>query len=227
MCGRIVTTITAEILKTVFSLQESRQLEPHYNVIPSQLVPVVRNQGDHNRLDLLKWGLVPAWAKDSGVGSHLINAHYESVFEKPAYRHALKYRRCIIPVSGFYEWQEICGEHRKQPWYIRMNDDAPMYLAGLWESWKTRDGSELESFAVVTTSANSLVAPIHDRMPVIVHPDNLNLWLSHNMHDPELLLPLYQPFSPAGMNACRVSELVNNPHNDSPACIVPVTVSAG
>jgi len=221
MCGRFAADIPAVLLKEIFSLQDLPQLEPRYNVTPSQLVPVVRNQGDHNRLDLLKWGLVPGWSKDPGIGSHMINARSETLFEKPAFRHALKYRRCIIPASGFYEWQ-VRGEHRKQPWYIRMADDSPMFLAGLWESWKMPDSSELETFAVVTTTANDLVAPIHERMPVILQPDDFSLWLSHNMHDPDLLQPLYQPFPPEGMAACTVSDLVNNPRTDSPECIEPV-----
>ena len=218
MCGRFVTVIPADRLRRLFNLIEVPQLEPRYNVTPSQLVGVVRNQGDHNRFDLLKWGLVPGWAKDPDIGSHMINACSETVDEKPAFRHAIKYRRCIIPASGFYEWQ-IDGEHHKQPWYIRMADDSPMCTAGLWESWKAADGSELESFAIVTTAANKLVAPIYGRMPVILHPDSYNLWMSHNMHDPDLMQQLLQPFPPDGMSACRVTDLVNNPHNDSPACI--------
>jgi len=209
------------VLKELFGLQEVPQLEPRYNVTPSQLSAVVRNQGDRNRLDLLKWGLVPAWSKDPGLGSHMINARSETVYEKPAFRHAIKYRRCIIPTSGFYEW-ELSGEQRKQPWFIRMADHSPMCLAGLWESWKAPDGSQLETFAVMTTSANKLMAPIHERMPVILHSDSFNLWLSHNMHDPEQLQPFYQPFPAFGMTACKVSDLVNNPRNDSPACIEQV-----
>ena len=223
MCGRFVTDIPADQLRRIFNLTEVTRLEPRYNVTPSQFVGVVRNQVDHNRLDLLKWGLVPSWSKDPGIGSQMINARSETVYEKPAFRHAIKYRRCIIPTSGFYEWH-ISGEHHKQPWYFRMADDSPMCLAGLWETWKTPDGSELESFAVMTTSANKLVATIHERMPVILHPDSYNLWLSHNMHDPVLVQPLFQPFPDAGMAACKVSDLVNNPHNDSPACIAPLKV---
>lgn len=205
----------------LFSLTDVPQLGSRFNVAPSQMAAVVRNQVDHNRLDLLKWGLVPAWSKEPGIGCHMINARSETVYEKPAFRHAIKYRRCIIPTSGFYEW-EHCGAHRKQPWFIRMADHSPMCLAGLWESWKAPDGSELESFAVMTTSANKLVAPLHERMPVILHPDNFTLWLNHNMHDPEQLLPLYLPFPSAGMIACKVSDLVNNPRYDAPDCIAPL-----
>lgn len=221
MCGRFAANIPAEEIKQLFNLMAVPQLEPRYNVTPSQLVAVVRNQGDQNRLDLLKWGLVPGWAKEPGIGSHLINAHCETVYEKPAFRHAIKYRRCIIPASGFYEW-EHSGEHHKQPWFFQMSDQSPMCLAGLWESWKAPDGSELETFAVMTTAANSLVAPIHEHMPVILHPDSFTLWLSHNMHDLELLQPSYQPYPAAAMIASKVSDLVNNPHYDSADCLAEI-----
>jgi putative SOS response-associated peptidase YedK len=222
MCGRFVTEIPADELRRIFNLTEVPWLEPCYNVTPSQLVAVVRNQVDHNRLDFLKWGLVPGWSKEPGIGSHMINARCETVYEKPAFRHAIKYRRCVIPASGFYEWHIIGEQHHKQPWYIHMADDSPMCMAGLWESWRAKDGSELETFAVVTTAANKLVAPIHERMPVILHPDCFNLWLSHNMHDPDLIQPLFQPFPGDRLSVCKVSDLVNNPHNDSPACIEPI-----
>ncbi len=220
MCGRLVFNIPAEVLKRLFRLQEIELLEPHFNVTPAQYTAVIRNQGDHNRLDLLKWGLVPAWAKDLSFGSHMINARSESVLEKPAFRHAIKYRRCIIPTSGFYEWSH--SGSKKQPYFIRMADQSPLCFAGLWESWKAPDGSELETFAVLTTAANKLVAPIHDRMPMILHPDTFTLWLSHNMHDLEQLQPLYQPFSAEQLRIIKVSDLVNNPRFDSPACIAPV-----
>jgi putative SOS response-associated peptidase YedK len=183
-------------------------------------VAVVRNHGEHNRLDLLKWGLVPSWSKDLSFGSHLINARSETVAEKPTFRHAIKYRRCIVPTSGFYEWDHSGG--KKQPYYIQLADQSPMCLAGVWESWKAPDGSELETFAILTTSANKLVEPIHDRMPVILYPDTFNLWLSHNMHDPEQLQLLYQPFPAEEMHAFKVPDLVNNPRFDSPACIAQV-----
>jgi putative SOS response-associated peptidase YedK len=220
MCGRFVADIPADKLKKTFALIETPQLEPRFNVAPTQLVAVVRNNGDHNSLDLLKWGLVPSWSKDLSFGSHLINARSETVAEKPTFRHAIKYRRCIIPTSGFYEWDHSGG--KKQPYYIQLAGQAPMCLAGVWESWKTPDGSELETFAILTTSANKLVESIHDRMPVILYPDTFNLWLSHNMHDPGQLQPLYQPYPAEEMHAFKVPDLVNNPRFDSPACIAKV-----
>jgi putative SOS response-associated peptidase YedK len=220
MCGRFVTDIPPEELAKIFGLIEAQKIEPRFNVAPTQLVGVVRNQGDHNRLDFLKWGLVPSGSKDLSFGSHLINARSETVAEKPAFRHAIKYHRCIIPTSGFYEWAH--SDPKKQPYYIRLADHSPMCLAGLWESWKAPDDSELETFTILTTTANKLVEPIHDRMPVILHPDTFSLWLSHNMHDPEQLQPLYQPYPSAEMTAHKVPDLVNNPRFDSPACIAHV-----
>lgn len=220
MCGRFVANIPADVLKGIFNLIETPHLEPRFNVAPTQRAAVVRNQGDNNRLDLLKWGFVPSWSKDLSFGSHLINARSESVTEKPTFRHAIKYRRCIIPTSGFFEWLHT-GD-KKQPYYIQMADHSPMCMAGLWESWKTPDGSELETFAILTTAANKIIAPIHDRMSVILHPDTFTLWLSHNMHDPEQLQPLYQPFPAEQLQAFKVPDLVNNPRFDSPACIAQV-----
>lgn len=220
MCGRFVADIPADELKKIFALIETPQLEPRFNVAPTQLAAVVQNQGENNRLDLLKWGFVPGWSKDVSFGSHLINARSETVAEKPAFRHAIKYRRCIIPASGFYEWEHI-GD-KKQPYYIQLADQSPMFLAGVWESWKAPDGSELETFAILTTTANKLVAPLHDRMPVILHPATFTLWLSHNMHDPEQLQPLYQPYPAEEMTSHKVPDLVNNPRFDSPACIAQV-----
>jgi putative SOS response-associated peptidase YedK len=220
MCGRFVSNIPADELKKIFNLIETSQLEPRFNVAPTQLSAVVRNLGEHNRLELLKWGLVPGWSKDLSFGSHLINARSESVAEKPAFRHAIKYRRCIVPTSGFYEWSHT--DNKKQPYYIQMADKTPMCLAGLWESWKAPDGNNLETFTILTTAANKIVAPLHDRMPVILHPDMFNLWLSHNMHDPEQLLQLYLPFPDEQLQAFKVPDLVNNPRFDSPACIAQV-----
>lgn len=220
MCGRFTTQLSPELLADLFNMPAPQAFEPSFNVAPTQMVAVVRNDGDHNRLDLLKWGFVPGWSKDPSFGSHLINARSETVTEKAAFRHAIKYRRCIAPASGFYEWEHSGG--KKQPYYIQLAHQAPMCLAGVWEKWKAPDGSEIETFAILTTPANKLVAPLHDRMPVILTPDSFTLWLNHNMHDPGQLLPLFQPYPAAGMTARKVSDLVNDPHVDSPACIAHV-----
>ena len=220
MCGRFVTIIPPEELAKTFAFVEKPQLEPRYNVAPSQQVAVVRSFGEHNVLTQMKWGLVPSWSKDQSIGSHMINARSETVAEKPSFRHAIKFNRCIIPTSGFYEWLPV--EHHKQPYFIQMRDHSPMCFAGIWEHWTAPDKSVLETFSILTTSANSLVAPIHDRMPVILQPEDFNLWLSRNAHSPHELQRLYQPFPSDKMTAFKVPDLVNNPRFDSPACIVKV-----
>ena len=219
MCGRFVTVIPAEELKAIFGLIEKPPVEPRYNVAPTQSAGVIRccDDSNHNRLDFMKWGLVPSWSKDVSAGSHMINARSESVVEKPAFRQAIKYRRCIVPVSGFYEWEH--SGPQKQPYYFYMADGSPMCFAGIWEAWKSPDGSTLETFSILTTAANKLIAPLHDRMPVIIPPEEHALWLNRNMHDTHLLEHLYQPFPP-GLIAChKISTLVNNTRVDSPACI--------
>lgn len=227
MCGRFTSLLTPELLIAIrdqFGVSVPEAAEARYNIAPSQNVWVIRNEVDHNRLDLMKWGLVPMWAKDPSVGSQMINARCETVAEKPAFRQAIKHRRCIVPAAGFYEWAPptVAGG-RKQPLYIHMADASPMCFAGIWEQWK-RPGEDgfLESFTIITTTANELIAPIHDRMPVILQPDDFGLWLSHNMHDPELLRDMYRPFPAGLLEAYKVSDLVNNVRFDAQACIARV-----
>ena len=221
MCGRFVTVISYEELKQIFSLVETEaRTEPRYNVAPTQYVSVVRSTGEHNVLSPKKWGLIPSWSKDSAVASHTINARCETVAEKPSFRHAIKYNRCIVPISGFYEWSHSGG--KKIPHYIYLSDLSPMSLAGIWEHWKSPEGLEIETFSILTTTSNSLIQPLHDRMPVLLQPSDYGLWLSKNMHDPHELTRLYQPYPADKMALHEVSNLVNNPRFDSPACIVHV-----
>jgi putative SOS response-associated peptidase YedK len=218
MCGRFTLNIPPEVLAKIFQLAEVPQYEARYNIAPSQAVACVRHIGDHNNLDFLKWGLVPSWSKDK---THIsINARSESVSEKPTFNHAIRYNRCIIPASGFYEW--LPKDNSKQPYYVRLNNSSVMGLAGLWEKWITEDGSELETCCILTTDANEIMKPIHDRMPVILQPDSYKLWLNRNMHTPRELERLYQPFPSDLMVAHPVPELVNNTRFDSPSCIVHI-----
>ena len=218
MCGRFTLNFPPEVLAKIFGLIEIPQYEPRYNISPSQAIACVRHIGDHNNLDFLKWGLVPSWTKE--ITHTPINALSETVSEKPMFAHALKYNRCIIPASGFYEWLPK-GDH-KQPYYVRLSNSSIMGFAGLWEKWIAEDGSELETCCILTTGANEIMKPIHDRMPVILQPDNYNLWLNRNMHGPHELERLYQPFPADLMVAYSVPDLVNNPRFDSPSCIVQV-----
>lgn len=221
MCGRFTSLLSPELLATIFDVPPPPAVEPRYNIAPSQQVWVVRSDGDRNRLDHMKWGLIPSWAKDPRIGSHTINARCETVSEKPAFRHAIKYNRCIVPANGFYDWLHI--GNKKQPYYFHMADSGPMGFAGLWEQWQPPGEEEfLETFSILTTAANELVAPIKDRIPVILRPDDCGLWLNKNLHDPEQLRHLYRPFPSDLLTMHQVPNLVNSPKFDSPACIAPV-----
>ncbi|MFH0996875.1 MAG: SOS response-associated peptidase [Pseudomonadota bacterium] len=221
MCGRFTLHFPVELLAEIFGLPDFPGLVPRYNIAPTQAAAVVRSTGKASSIDLLRWGLVPSWAKDISAGSRMINARSESLPDKPAFRNAVRLRRCIVPASGFYEWKPEGS--RKVPYYIRLSDGAPMGFAAIWEAWKTPDGSFLETFAILTTSANSLIAPIHDRMPVILHPDTYGLWLDKDVHDPKQLQRLYLPYSADFLILHPVSTRVNSPRNDDIACIEPAT----
>jgi len=178
---------------------------------------VIRGTDAGNQAAFLRWGLIPSWAKDPSIGSRMINARSESVHEKPAFRHAIRYCRCIVPAGGFFEWREEGG--KKYPLYVRMKDAALMGFAGIWDHWKNPEGETLETCSILTVASNRLIRPLHDRMPVILPPEEYDLWLDRNIIDPEKLNPLYQPYPADLMEMYPVSPLVNNPRNESPACI--------
>lgn len=201
-----------------FDLLDAFELQTHFNVAPSQMVPVVRLDAGRERRELafLKWGLVPSWADDPSVGYKMINARSETAATKPSFRKAFKSRRCLIVADGFYEWQKAGA--KKQPFFIRMKDDQPFGFAGLWEHWE-REGVKIESCTILTTEPNDLMAPIHNRMPVIVGRDNYQRWLDPTVQEVERLQPILQPFPSEKMTAYPVSTLVNNPKNDVEKCV--------
>lgn len=221
MCGRFTSLLSPELLAVIYEVQAQLDvIEPRFNIAPSQTVMIVRQQLDGKReLTHVNWGLIPSWAKDPSIGHSLINARSETVAEKPSFRSAYKHRRCIIPASGYYEWQKT-GEKSKQPWYITSADNTPLSFAGLWEHWQSPDGSEIETCSILTTSANELTMPLHDRMPVILSPDTFHLWLLYSSK-PEELRQLFTPFPAEYMDCFPVSTLVNNPRNNSPELIKP------
>ncbi len=221
MCGRFTLQIPPELLAEIFGLLEIPVFPARYNIAPTQQVAVVRSTGnDHNRLDFLRWGLIPSWAKDPSIGSRMINARSETVHEKPAFRHGIKFSRCIVVASGFYEWKE--EDKRKVPLYVRLKDGSPMCFAGLWDHWKSPEGENIESCTILTTSSNRLISTLHDRMPVILHREEYPLWLDREVTDPEKLKQLYQPYPADPMEMYPVSPLVNSPHNESPELIKPI-----
>jgi len=221
MCGRFDLHIPKELLERIFGVSIFQDIPPHYNIAPSQQVVVIRITPDGNQqVAFLKWGLIPSWAKDPSIGSKMINARSETVDVKPAFRNPLKYRRCIVPANGFYEWQKVEG--KKKPLYVKMKDDGPMLFAGLWEHWKTPEGNEIESCTILTTNSNELIKPLHDRMPLILETGDMNLWLDPQVTDPGKLKPLFSPYPAEKMEMYPVSEIVNSPRNDTPQCILPL-----
>lgn len=219
MCGRYTLSQSAAALAERFQLDEVPSLESHYNVAPTDSVAtIVVDQHSRKRLlRLLQWGLIPAWAKDPKVGSKMINARAETVHEKPSFRTAFRHRRCLVLADGFYEWQRSQG--KKQPYYIRMKDGQPFAFAGLWEHWQGPDGVVIDSCTHLTTEPNELVRPLHNRMPVILRPEDYDLWLDSEVQQPEQLQPLLCPYPPEEMVAFPVSTQVNNPAVNAPELI--------
>lgn len=219
MCGRFTLATSGTQLAAQFALTEVPQLAPRYNIAPTQSVAAVRAAANGRELALLRWGFVPVWAKDPSIGARMINARAETAAEKPSFRTALRQRRCLIPADGFYEWQAVPGG--KQPFYFHMADGAPFALAGLWERWKSPEGAPLESCTILTTEANDLLRPFHDRMPVIIAPEEYARWLDPALRDPEAVHDLLSPYDSDLMAAHPVSREVNRVANDGPQLIAP------
>ncbi len=222
MCGRINVRMSSSELAQVFELFREPAWSPRYNLGPMQPALVIRQMPEgYRQADIMQWGLVPSWAKDPKVGSQMFNARSETVASKPAFRAAFRRRRCLVPATGFYEWQATDGK-TKQPWNIFRADGSPLALAGLWEHWESPDGNVLESCTVITTTANAFMAEIHDRMPVILDRSYWGLWLDPMELEPAALEELLVPCPDDWLTRTRVSTLVNNVRNESPDCVVPV-----
>ena len=221
MCGRFSVGVSATTLASHFNVQESVTWDGRYNLAPSQeLLTVVQPAEGTRQFRRMRWGLIPSWAKDLAIGNQLINARAETVATKPAFRTALRERRCLIVTDGFYEWE--ARGRRKQPWCIRMANGSPFAFAGLWDLWTDPEGKVIESCTIITTTPNELIGKFHHRMPVVVSPADYERWLDPQLHDVEQLLPLLVPYPATEMITYPVSSLVNNPANDSPACQTPL-----
>lgn len=225
MCGRYNLTANPHDLIEHFEVAvipfDLAELHPRYNIAPSQTVPAVRMGEGGRELTLLRWGLVPSWAKDPKTGYKMINARAETVATKPAFRVAFKRHRCLIPATGFYEWQAIAGG--KQPYHIGLRDGGLLAFAGLWEHWRGEgEGEVIESCSIIVTEANALVRTLHDRMPVILKPQDYARWLNSDVIEAETLTPLLQPHDATRMRAYKVSKHVNNARNDDATCLAPV-----
>ncbi len=224
MCGRFSQTATPEIIAEQFGVNDSPLFQPRYNIAPSQSIAAIRIEPDTTtrKLVMLRWGLIPSWAKDAKIGNQCINAKAETVAEKPSFRSAFKKRRCLVVATGFYEWQ-VQGA-RKQPMWIGMRNKRPFAFAGLWEHWKPAVGEPIDTCTIITTEPNDLMAPIHNRMPVILAPTSYDQWLDPTFQKIETLNGLLRPYLSEELTAYPVSTLVNNPRHDTPQCLEPVSV---
>jgi putative SOS response-associated peptidase YedK len=217
MCGRYALRTPPKSLGKAFGVEEVPDYEARFNIAPTQTIAGVRQTPDGREMKFLKWGLVPSWAKDASMGARLINARSETVTEKPSFREAFKRRRCLIPADGFYEWVRAGG--KKQPYFFRLRDEQPFGFAGLWGRWESGDGAIIESCTILTTEANDVLKPVHDRMPVIIHPEDYELWLDDDERRTDLRRDLLQPFPAEEMLGHLVSTLVNSARSQGAALI--------
>lgn len=225
MCGRYRLSRRKEIIEEHFDTATGvEDWTPRYNVAPTQPVPIIRQHPKEPRRDvtLARWGLIPWWAKDTSSAAGMINAKSETAASKPAFRDALRLRRCIIPADGFYEWQKIRAA--KQPYCFEVNEGELFAFAGLWEKWKDPAGKTLETCAILTTTANALTSSIHDRMPVILNPGAYDLWLDPGFTDVSAVSELLQPYDAGLMRRYPVSTRINHAANDDAECAQPVEV---
>ena len=228
MCGRFVLKAPFSELVRLYNITNNLNLEPRYNIPPTEDIAVVRPDpgGTGRRLDMLRWGLVPYWARDIKIGFSLINAKAETVAEKPAFRDAFKERRCIIPADGFYEWKKLDAK-TKQPYAIVMKERSVFGFAGLWERWKDRaSGQAIQSCTIVTTTPNEVCAPIHDRMPVILEPKDYARWLGEEPTEPPHLMMMLKPYPGAAMEAYPVSSRVGSVKNTDADLFQPLEGTA-
>ncbi|MBW6521846.1 MAG: SOS response-associated peptidase [Desulfoarculaceae bacterium] len=221
MCGRFVLTSTTEHIRQSFGVDDVPSIAPRYNIAPTQDVLVIRQNGGGSRYaGMLRWGLIPHWAKDPAIGNKMINARSETAHEKPSFRNSIHYHRCLIPASGFIEWSQQNGS--KQPWYIHRKDGELLAFAGIWDSWQGAEGT-IDSCSILTTSANNLVAKIHDRMPVVLSVSEYDQWLDRQITEAKQLEALYAPFPADLLEAIPISTKINNPRFDSRDCLEPLS----
>lgn len=217
MCGRYVLKTPAKELASHFGLDEVIEVVPRFNISPGTDIPTIRHSPEGKRvMHLLRWGLVPHWAKDPSIGAKLSNARGETIAEKPSFRDAFKRRRCLVPADGFYEWK-IEGR-QKQPYYFSLRSGVPFALGGVWESWQAPDGNILRTCCLITTGPNEIMLPVHDRMPVIVSPDDYEIWLAGESSD---ALALIRPYRTEEMLAWAVSKRVSRSVEEGADLVCP------
>ena len=223
MCGRFTLKTPSAQLAEMFEQLTIPEIVPRYNIAPTQDVLCLRVSNGQREMSLLRWGLVPFWAKDLKMGARMINARGETVAEKPAFRSAFKKRRCLVVADGFYEWKKEADG--KQPYYITRADEQPFCMAGLWESWRDKtneDAAPVQTCTVITTNANELMSSLHDRMPVILDADKQDFWLDPSFSERKPLEEALIPYPSDEMKFVRVSKVVNKATNEVPECVVPI-----
>jgi len=219
MCGRYRLSRRKQIIAEYFdSAPWDEDWSPRYNIAPTQPVPVIRQHTKEpvRQLSLMRWGLIPHWSKDPSIATSTINAKSETAAAKPAFRDPLKFRRCLIPADGFYEWQKTAKT--KQPYCFEVNEGELFAFAGLWDGWKDANGKWVKTCSILTTIPNSVTSPVHDRMPVILDPDSYDFRLDPGMNDVQVISELLKPYDPSQMRCYAVSSRVNNVGNDDEEC---------
>ncbi len=219
MCGRY--TFEAEGFYDRFAITNRLDLKDSYNIAPGSMMPIITKNGVV-KAELMRWGLIPFWAKDPKIGYKMINARAESVYEKPAYRRSFQQKRCLVPASGFYEWQQTAKG--KTPYYIHLKNNGLFSFAGLYDVWHDAEGKELKTFTIITTTPNKLVEPIHDRMPVMLKERDEQTWIDPAIHDTTRLTAFLSPFPDTNMEAYPVSPMVNSPENNSRLLLKPLHI---
>src|SRR5690349_18536070 len=223
MCGRYAVTSSPEAIRALFRYADLPNFPPRYNIAPTQPVAIVRLEQGGRRFALVRWGFIPSWARDPKMVSLMFNARGETVIDKPAYRAAMRRRRCLVPADGFYEWRRVGS--RSQPYYVRRKDRKPFAFAGVWETWTGPNGEELDTAAIITTRANRTLVGIHERMPVIVPEGAYDLWLNCAEVDAEAAMTVVAPAAEDLLEVYEVSDAVNRAAADDPMLLRPLTES--
>ncbi len=218
MCGRFTLTHVYGFFTRFQIIDQQAQLRPRFNIAPTQEHPVIVSQSP-NQMLMMRWGLVPFWAKDPKIGNRLINARAETVATRPAFRTPFKKKRCLVPATGFYEWKRL-GKN-KVPYYVHLKDDSLFAFAGLCDTWLGPDGKKLMTFTIITTAPNAMMAKIHNRMPVVLSEEDESLWLSKEPLPPSDLNRIFKPFPARAMEAYEISTEVNNPRNENERLVMP------
>lgn len=220
MCGRFALYSEPKIIKETFNIQQLPLFAAQYNITPNQNVLCIYSNHQHSEATLMYWGLIPFWAKDKSISRNLINARMDSVATKPAFRHAFKSHRCLVIMSGFYEWKVVHG--KKQPWYFKRKDNLPIAIAALWETWEDKQHNEtIHSCCLITTDANQMMKPIHDRMPVIFEQSQQQIWLNHETYNKDALSKALASHSTYEISGYPVTTKVNNPKFNVKEAIEP------